>query len=219
MVTGVKTCALPISTQAHAALTARDSGPARARRIAVRRYAAAEPLVVFTFLERLSHAYGRLFAIGITVSGQVLNGDEAMRLLRADGDSVGEVPWSEVERQLASRYENLVAEGLAAARAHVNAFIGRERVNRTEQAIGLREEAARYYDDRLTELAAEEAAERAGARTQTELFRESRTDWAARRAATATHRDTRLREIEIWVNDLSPTEPEPLGALIVFPES
>jgi superfamily II DNA or RNA helicase len=206
-----------VSTQAHSVLTARDSGPARAPRIAVRRGAVTGPVAVFTFLERFSSSNGALFAVGLTPHGGLLETD-AMALLARDNAPAGEVGWADVEREFAAAYESLVDAAILAARDYVGSLVARERASRNSQAETLREEARRYYDDRLSELAAEEAAERAGARTQTDLFRETRTDWSARRAAAATHRDARLREIDGWVAAVSSSEPETLGALFVFPE-
>jgi hypothetical protein len=52
-----------------------------------------------------------------------------------------------------------------------------------------------------------------------EMFREIATNWKARRAAIETHYTNRLREIDSFVAVPEPPEPQPLGALLVFPEA
>lgn len=205
-----------VTTHAHAVLTERDSTIARAPRLAVRRGAATGPVAVFTFLERFTMTDGALFALGFSARGQLVEGD-ARRFLVRDDAPVGEVQWAEVEGAFATSYPTMLDAALRRAREHVEALADHERAQREQEAKTLRDEARRYYDDRVAELAAEEEAERTGARAQIDLFREARVDWAARRAAAATYRDARLREIDAWVAAVAPSEPEPLGVLFVFP--
>lgn len=142
-----------------------------------------------------------------------------MELLKPGKGPVGEVQWSDVEARFAPSFAAVSEAAAEAAGEHVDAIATREQERRTAEAIVLRGEAHRYYDDRLSELAAQEAADRAGARLQMGLFRETRIDWDARRAAAATFRDARLREIDAWIAAAKAVEPEPLGVLFVFPEN
>jgi len=207
-----------VVAKAHATLTARDTGPARAPRIAVRRGEASEPIAIFTFLDRFSSPDGALFAVAMTADCDVTSA-EATPFLMTSGSAIGEVDWRDLEARFAPHYEQLVHRASSAARERIASLAAREVTRRTEQAETLRAEARQYCEDRLVELATEEETERTGARMQTDLFRETRTDWAARRAAVATFRDARLREVDQWVAAVSPTDPEPLGVLFVFPEN
>jgi hypothetical protein len=81
----------------------------------------------------------------------------------------------------------------------------------------VRDEAERYKVDRLAEIDEQEKLERAGTREQPDLFRETTTNWKARRAAVETHYRRRLEEIDRFATLPEPAEPQPLGVLLVFP--
>jgi hypothetical protein len=197
--------------------------PARnefAARVAARRHhLAKQPLAVFTFLERQSHPKGMVFSIAVTAAGDIQDEETACMLVQ-DGDrvSVGEVLWSECERVFVKEFVPLQTRATEAARQHVGELLNRERGRRAEVARMLREEAALYKADRLAEIEEQEQAERAGAREQTELFRETATNWQARRAAVETHCRRRLEEIDRFASIPEPVEPQALGILLVFPQ-
>jgi ERCC4-related helicase len=196
--------------------------PARNRfaaRIAVRRHPiATEPLALFTFLERQSHPKGVVFGIPITAAGDLLEQDVARALLDDGGDApAGEVSWPECERVFAQNFAALRAQATEAARRHLRQILERDRARRAELARVLRDEAASYKADRLAEIDEQEQAERAGAREQTELFREAATNWQARRAAVETHYQRRLKAIDDFATVPEPAEPQALGVLLVFP--
>ena len=207
-----------VAARAQAVLTARDAAVARAPRIAVRRGNVEEPLAVFSFLHRFTAPQGALFAVALDARGRSAD-RSSMEFLKRHNGAVGEVEWSDLEVRFAPSFATVSEAATAAAREHVDAIAAREQERRTAEATVLRGMAHRYYDDRLSELAAQEAAERAGARAQMGLFGETRIDWDARRAAAATFRDARLREIDAWIAAATPVEPEPLGVLFVFPEN
>jgi ERCC4-related helicase len=197
--------------------------PARnqfAARVAVRRHhLAKQPLAVFTFLERQSHPKGMVFSIAVTAAGDILDEEIARALVQdRDGKSVGEVPWSECERVFVNEFAARQTRAAEAARQHVGELLNRERGRRTEVAGMLREEAGLYKADRLAEIDEQEQAERAGAREQTELFREAATNWQARRAAVETHYRRRLEEIDRFASIPEPVEPQALGILLMFPQ-
>lgn len=196
--------------------------PARNRfaaRIAVRRHPiATEPLALFTFLERQSHPKGVVFGIPITAAGDLLEQGVARALLDDHGDTpAGEVSWPECERVFTGNFAALQEQATEAARRHLRQILERERARRAELAQVLRDEAASYKADRLAEIDEQEQAERAGAREQTELFREAATNWQARRAAVETHYQRRLNEIDDFASVPEPAEPQALGVLLVFP--
>jgi superfamily II DNA or RNA helicase len=187
-------------------------------RLAVRRLVGEDvPAVVFTFLDRNAHPDGAVMATGVHFDGSEMDREAVARALSIDGP-IGEVRWSECERTFAARFEALRSTARERAVGEVRRRAAKERERRARIATELRAEVERYRADRAEELDREEALERAGTRGQTELFREVRTDWAARRAAVATQAETRLKQIAGWAEMAQPTEPEPLGALIVFPE-
>ncbi|MCP9469936.1 MAG: DEAD/DEAH box helicase [Nitrospira sp.] len=196
--------------------------PARnqfAARLAVRRHpVATAPLALFTFHERQTHPKGTVFGIPVTAAGQVLDQAVARPLLNDHDDTpVGEVPWSECERIFAPHFAALRALATEAARNHLRRLLNEERTRRATLAQTLREEAARYKTDRLAEIDEQEQIERAGARQQTELFRETATNWQARRAAVETYYRSRLKEIDDFATMPKPAEPQALGVLLVFP--
>lgn len=198
--------------------------PARnqfAARIAVRRHpSATQPLALFTFLERQSHPKGVIFGIAVTVTGDVLDQAVARAVLADDNDTpAGEVPWPECERVFAQNFSALQEQAADAARRHLHRILEGERARRTEVARVLREEAAQYKADRLAEIDEQQQAERAGSREQTELFRETATNWQARRAAVETHYARRLKEIDAFAAGPEPAEPQALGVLLVFPRT
>jgi superfamily II DNA or RNA helicase len=174
--------------------------PARnqfAARIAVRRHRAVkQPVALFTFLEKQSHPKGAVFGITVTSAGEVLDRDTARVLLESDADATGEVLWSECERVFAKRFASIQQKAAAAALNGVRAELERQRSRRTKLAEVVRDEAERYKIDRLAEIDEQEKFERAGAREQTELFRETATNWKARRAAVETYYQRRLEEID-----------------------
>ncbi len=197
--------------------------PARNRfaaRIAVRRHSiATQPLALFTFHERQSHPKGSVFGIPITASGNVLDQAVARSLLTDHDDSpAGEVPWNDCERVFAPNFAALQAQATEEARNHLRHLLDQEQARRATLAEVLREEAERYKTDRLAEIDEQEQAERAGARQQTELFREAATNWQARRAAVETHYQQRLKEIGEFATVPEPAEPQALGVLLVFPQ-
>lgn len=197
--------------------------PARNRfaaRIAVRRHPiATTPLALFTFHECQSQPRGTVFGIPITPSGEVIDQEVARTLLNDQQDTpVGEVPWSECEGVFAQPFAALQAQATEEARRHIRQVLDRELARRTNLARVLREEAERYRTDRLAEIDEQEQAERAGVRQQTELFRETATNWQARRAAVETHYRSRLKEIDDFVTMPEPAEPQALGVLFVFPQ-
>lgn len=197
--------------------------PARnqfATRIAVRRHAlATEPLAVFTFLEHQSHPKGVIFGIPVGATGAIIDQGIAQAMLESQGgEPTGEVPWPECERVFGKDFAALQEQATKTARRHVHQIQDRERARRTELAQVLREEATLYKADRLAEMNEQELAERAGAREQTELFRETVTNWQARRAAVETHYHRRLKEIDDFASVPEPNEPQALGVLLVFPQ-
>ncbi|HWP56923.1 MAG TPA: helicase-related protein [Candidatus Acidoferrales bacterium] len=196
--------------------------PARnqfAARVAVRRHPVAkEPLAVFTFLETQSHPKGALFGIAVTSEGRVLDRETTRLLLEDSGETpAGEVSWADCERAFAKDFAALQAAATEAARTHLRQELERQRARRTRLAEVVRDEAERYRVDRLAEIDEQEKIERAGTREQTELFREPATNWKARRAAVETHYRRRLEEIDRFAALGEPAEPQPLGALLVFP--
>jgi superfamily II DNA or RNA helicase len=187
-------------------------------RIAVRRHPAVkQPVALFTFLEKQSHPKGAIFGIAVTPAGEMLNRDTARGLLESDADAPGEVSWSECERVFADRFASVQQRAADAACNRLREELERQRSRRTKLAEVVRDEAARYRIDRLAEIDEQEKIERAGAREQTELFRETATNWKARRAAVETYYQRRLEEIDRFATLPESTEPQPLGVLLVFP--
>jgi len=186
--------------------------------LAVRRLAGAGggAFAVFTFVDRGAHPEGALLAVGVDADGDDIAPDVVARALAGD-DRPGEVSWPECEQAFATAFPVLRAAAERAAAATLAERTAAERRRRAAAGVQLRAEIEAYRRDRVAELAREEAAERAGTRDQTDLFRATSTDWDARRAAVATTADTRLRDLAAWeaVPDAPP--PEPLGVLLVFP--
>ncbi len=209
-----------VAEQAWQELTLEPARNQFAARIAVRRHPIVkEPLALFTFLERQSHPKGAVFGIPVSASGHVLEQEVARALLDHHGETpAGEVPWSDCEQVFAQRFASLQTQATEAARQYVRQALDREQARRANLARVLREEAERYRTDRLAEINEQEQAERAGARQQTELFREAATNWQARRAAVETNYHQRLKEIDRFAAVPEPAEPQALGVLLVFPQ-
>ena len=189
-----------------------------AARIAARRHAVTkQPLALFTFLERQGHPKGKVLGIAVSATGEVLNREIADTFLEEDDAPAGEVPWGDCERVFARDFAALQAKAAEAARRRLSEEVERQRLHLTKLADMLREEAVRYKVDRLAEIDEQVRAERAGSRPQMELFREAATHWKARRAAVETHYGRRLEEIKRFAAVPEPAEPQPLGALLVFP--
>ncbi|HZP91604.1 MAG TPA: helicase-related protein [Burkholderiales bacterium] len=200
-------------------LTLAPARHAAASRIAVRRHPAAKraPIALFTYLERLSHPAGVVFGIAVDAKGRMQDRAVAEALLVDDSDSVGEASWEECERAFVSGFAELQEVAASAARELIRDRAAKIAAERDRTAKLLREEAALYRVDRLAEIDAEEKAERAGAREQLELFRETPTNWQARRAAVDTIHKKRLDEIEQFARAPEMGEPQTLGVLLVFP--
>jgi hypothetical protein len=173
------------------------------------------PAAVFTFVDR-SHPDGALIAVGIHLDGSEVAPETVRRALEADPDP-GDVPWPDCIRAFGDRYDEMRREGDRAAARLLAARTASERQRRRAAAGHLRAEVDAFRADRIQELNDEEAMERAGRRDQIELFREPAINWAARRAAVATHADARLTTIAEWEAVPDPSPPEPLGILLVFP--
>jgi hypothetical protein len=195
--------------------------PARnqfAARIAVRRHPAVkQPVALFTFLEKQSHPKGAVFGIAVTPPGEVLDRNTARALLESDANAPGEVPWSECERVFARPFPSIQQKAADAACNRVREELERQRSRRTKLAEVVRDESERYKIDRMAEIDEQEKIERAGTREQTEFFRETATNWKARRAAVETHYRRRLEEIDHFAALPEPVEAQPLGVLLVFP--
>jgi len=188
-------------------------------RIAVRRHAAAakRPFALFTFLERQSHPAGIVFGIAVDANGEVLNRRTAETVLLDENPVPGEVAWNECERAFSSGFGTLQSTAAEAALAHLREALKQLRAERTKIASVLREEAGLYKVDRVAEIDADERTERAGTREQLQLFRETATNWQARRAAVETNYSRRLADIEHFTELPEPPEPQALGVLLVFP--
>lgn len=196
--------------------------PARnqfAARVAVRRHSSVkQPLALFTFLEKQSHPKGTIFAIAITARAEVLDRDTARALLEDNSDApAGEVSWSECERVFAKDFASLQARAEEAASGYLSDELERQRARCTKLADVVRDEAERYKVDRIAEIDEQEKLERAGTREQPDLFRETTTNWKARRAAVETHYRRRLEEIDRFATLPESAEPQSLGVLIIFP--
>lgn len=210
-----------LAMAAHARETlAAERDPAGAPRVAVRRHSSARdgPFVAFTFIHQTTPGVGVIMAAGFATDCRPVGDDRVRAVMAPAHGPVGEVSWSECARVVGPLFDRLSREARRLAHRRLEEAAARERESKARAAGILRVEAAGYRDDRLAELADEEAAERAGPREQAELFREAATNWAARRAGVATHYDQRLREIDAWAAVPEPAEPQPLGALVVFPE-
>ena len=175
------------------------------------------PAAVFTFLNRSGHPDGALVALGLLIDGTELP-EAQLGLVIERSDRPGDVPWAECERAFSEVFEELRDGAAEAALARLARQAQAEGERRARFADQLRAEVEAYRADRVRELDREEAAERAGAREQTELFRDVRTDWAGRRAAVATQAEARLAQIAEWEKVRAPVAPDPLGVLLVFPE-
>ena len=200
----------------------RPSGPEGATlppHLAVRRVASVVdgPAAIFTFLDRVGHPEGQLVSVGVRTDLAELSQEQRADAL-ASSDQPGDVPWSECHLAFGERFSELQQRAAELAAQRVAERIQAEHSHREAMAEVLRTEVAAYREDRVHELEREEAAERAGSRDQVELFRETRVDWAARRAAVATQADARLARIAVWVSPPTALTPEPLGILLVFPE-
>jgi len=187
--------------------------------LAVRRVASAieGPAAIFTYLDRVGHPDGQLLTVGVQTDLAALSHGQIADALAAS-DRPGNVPWDECHAAFASHFDALQQRAAELAMQRVVEHVQAEQSRREAVAEVLRAEIATYREDRVRELEREEAAERAGARDQVELFREARVDWAARRAAVATQADARLVRIAEWVAPPTVLAPEPLGVLLVFPE-
>lgn len=149
----------------------------------------------------------------------MLPADLAQRLLADDDTPAGEVPWSECEHVFTEAYPALQAKAADQAQMVVRQIAERKHGHLDKFAKTLREEAALYKVDRLAEIDEQEREERAGSRVQAELFGDTKTNWIARRAAVETIHTQRLKEIEHMAEVPDIGEPQPLGALLVFPEN
>jgi hypothetical protein len=129
----------------------------------------------------------------------------------------GDVTWEESERTFRTVFTDLRKRADAAVMAQLRDRTATERDRRARLAAQLRAEVQAYRADRIRELEREEAEERQGTRDQADLFKESRTDWAARRAAVATQADARLARVAEWETISDPPPPELLSILLVFP--
>lgn len=198
-------------------LTAAPSHHTRAPSLAVRRLdAIAAPLAVFTFLDLSFHKDGRVVAVGVSNDGESIDTAVVTRCIAHDTQP-GNVPWSEVTAAFEATFESLRERAADHARDTAGRAVQRERERRAELGAHLRRDVEVYRRDRLVEIDREESAELAGTRDQVELFRESRIDWNARRAAIATHAERRLGDISRWESEPTAAEPEPLGVLLVLP--
>lgn len=207
-----------VAAQALYELTVQPTRNQFAARIAVRRSSLAEQaLAVFTFLDRQSHAQGRVFGVAICADGKSLPPEMAERLLGEDSTRSGDVSWSDCERTFAGAFPTLQHEASDVARAVIRQGSEREGERMRNLAKVLRQEAALYRVDRLAEIDEQERIELAGSRDQMELFREAKTNWDARRAAVDTHYTQRLQEIDRLATVPEATEPQPLGVMLVFP--
>lgn len=185
--------------------------------LAVRRLAGVTaPGAIFTFLDHSAHRDGALVAAGVFVDGSSIPEALVSLGLTAE-DQPGDVPWSQGEATFSRDFETLRDRAAALALDQLSRRAASERGRRSAVAAQLRTEVDAFRIDRMRELEREEAAERAGARMQTELFRETRTDWAARRAAVATQAEARLAHVLEWERVSDPEPPDPLGVLLVFP--
>ncbi len=149
--------------------------------------------------------------------GEVLNRRTAETVLLDENPVPGEVAWNECERAFSSGFGTLQFTAAEAARAHLREALKQLRAERTKIASVLREEAGLYKVDRVAEIDADERTERAGTREQLQLFRETATNWQARRAAVETNYSRRLADIEHFTELPEPPEPQALGVLLVFP--
>lgn len=174
------------------------------------------PAVVFTFTDRTQHPDGALVAVGVGIDGSTISESDVALALSAH-QRPGEVSWEECERTTRSVFQDLRSRADAAVMARLRGRIASERNRRAQLAAQLRGEVDAYRADRIRELEREEAAERQGTRDQADLFRESRTDWAARRAAVATQAHARLARIVEWEAVPDPIPPELLSILLVLP--
>lgn len=195
--------------------------PARnnlASRIASRRHPAAakRPFALFTFLEHQSHAAGTVFGIAVDAKGKVLDREVVEAVLLDQSPVPGEVAWKECERVFTATFNTIQGSAMEAARSHLQGALTSLRAERSKLASVLREEAGLYKVDRLAEIDEEERTERAGTREQMELFRETATNWQARRAAVETNYSRRLTDIEQFTKLPEPPEPQALGVLLVF---
>jgi hypothetical protein len=208
-----------IGVHAFAQLTLEPARNNLASRVAVCRHtaAAARPFALFTFLERQSHPAGIVFGIAVDAKGEVLNQRTAETVLLDENLVPGEVAWKECERAFSSGFGKLQSAAVEAARAHLHEGLKQLRAERAKIASVLREEAGLYKVDRLAEIDEEEQTERAGTREQMQLFRETATNWQARRAAVETNYTRRLTDIEHFTELPEPPEAQALGVLLVFP--
>lgn len=195
--------------------------PARnhfAMRIAARRSAhVKEPVAIFSFQEFCAGFGGQVFSIGFTAKENRLDDDHVARI-ENDAALPGEVDWSMCETAFGA-FAELQAMAGQTAKRHVENEVASRRVEASELADRMHEEAAQYRIDRLAEIDVEEKAEKAGSKDQYSLFRTVATNWDARRAGVETHFQTRLKEIERFVQIPDPADPQPLGVLLVFPVS
>ena len=165
-------------------------------RLAVRRHPAARetgPYALFQFLASRRPPDGTLFSIAVKPDGALLD-DSYFALPATDRQHPpGEVEWEEIEAHFASTFASLSATALSESEKQLTAHLAAAQSRREESAAVLREDAARYRADRLTEIEreqkeAEQAEEKlAPGAVQTLLF-ETRevTGFRARRAAVET---------------------------------
>jgi hypothetical protein len=208
-----------VAAAAYEQLALVPKGSGVTSRIAARRHPriAAKPIAIFTFLERIARPEGTLVAIGISVDGEHINDSTLKAILEDETALVGEVSWSECESHFAPSFDRLAEAARHAAMGLIDARVAAIRSERERSAELLRREAVLYKRDRLLEIDHEESTERAGPHTQGELFRETTTNWRARRAAVETNYRKRLEEIEAYTHLPEPSEPQSLGVLLVFP--
>lgn len=206
------------AAQAKEQLTRSAPGVTVAPYLSVRRLRTTmrEPWVLFTFLDRAEQARGVILAVGILLDGREVQQVDVQRAL-SDDERPGDVPWMDAEEALGDQFSAMRTQAERAVLALVARRTVADREGRARIAHELRSEVGAYNRDRMQELDAQEAAERAGTREQTELFRDVQTNWDARRAAVATNADARLREIADWESVPDAPAPDPLGVLVVFP--
>jgi hypothetical protein len=127
------------------------------------------------------------------------------------------VSWSECQHAFSDVFVSIQERAARGAYDSLRERAANLRAARQKTTNVLREEAALYRVDRLGEIDADERIQRAGTQDQMELFRETATNWAARRAAVDTHYRSRVEEIDRFARVPEPPVPQALGVLLVFP--
>lgn len=191
--------------------------------ICARRHSLASdgPFVVFTFLATSAPPDGTRICVALDPRNPGEPLDNAVAIEAQNTDSPpGEVPWSIIDETFGATFDDLAEKARIHAESLLQERLAARRAQRETTAAILREDAASFRDDRLTELDREErAASLSTDRTdQTLLFGERTPQgFKSRRAAVETFHKQRLAEIERYVRG-EPTPPlHPLGALLVFP--